>query len=95
MRLRSLRRLEEMELRREHASLEKEKKGINALLASESLRWKRVAEEVGAIRKQFGAGPLGDRRTLLAGTPAAIDVSFEQAVEREPLTVVLSQKGWI
>ena len=95
MRLRSLRRLEEMELRREHAALEKEKKGINALLGSESLRWKRVAEEIAAVRKAFGSGPLGDRRTELAGTPAVIDVSFEQAIEREPLTVVLSQKGWI
>ena len=95
MRLRSLRRLEEMELRREHAALEKEKKGLGALLNSDSLRWKRVAEEVSAIRKQFGAGKLGDRRTDLAGTPAVVDVSFEQAIEREPLTVVLSQKGWI
>jgi topoisomerase-4 subunit A len=95
MRLRSLRRLEEMELRREHAALEKEKRGINALLGSESLRWKRVAEEIAAVRKAFGSGPLGDRRTELAGTPAVIDVSFEQAIEREPLTVVLSQKGWI
>ena len=95
MRLRSLRRLEEMELRREHAALEKERRGLNALLGSESLRWKRVAEEIAATRKQFGTGPLGDRRTLLAGTPAVVDVSFEQAVEREPLTVVLSEKGWI
>ena len=95
MRLRSLRRLEEMELRREHAALEKEKRGINALLGSEALRWKRVAEEIAAVRKQFGTGPLGDRRTTLAGTPAPVDVSFEQAVEREPLTVVLSKKGWI
>jgi topoisomerase-4 subunit A len=95
MRLRSLRRLEEIELRREHAALEKEKKGINALLGSEALRWKRVAEEIAAVRKAFGSGTLGDRRTELAGTPAVIDISFEQAIEREPLTVVLSQKGWI
>ena len=95
MRLRSLRRLEEMELRREHAALEKEKRGLNALLGSETLRWKRVGEEVAAIREKFGSGPLGDRRTMLAGVPDAIEVSFEAAVEREPLTVVLSQKGWI
>ena len=95
MRLRSLRRLEEMELRREHAALEKEKRGLNALLGSESLRWKRVAEEIAAVRKQFGSGPLGNRRTLLAGTPAEVDVAYEQAIEREPLTVVLSKKGWI
>ena len=47
------------------------------------------------IRETFGSGPLGDRRTLLAGVPDAVDVSFEVAVEREPLTVVLSEKGWI
>ncbi len=95
MRLRSLRRLEEMELRREHATLEKEKRGLAALLGSEKLRWKRIGEEIAAIRATFGSGPLGDRRTLLAGVPDPVDVSFETAVEREPLTVVLSQKGWI
>ncbi len=95
MRLRSLRRLEELELRREHATLEKEKRGLNALLGSEKLRWKRVGEEVAATREKFGSGPLGDRRTVLAGVPDAVDISFEAAVEREPLTVVLSQKGWI
>ncbi len=95
MRLRSLRRLEEMELRREHATLEKERRGLAALLGSEKLRGKRVGEEVAAIRDKFGSGPLGDRRTLLAGVPDAVDVSAEMAVEREPLTVILSQKGWI
>ncbi|WP_158742470.1 DNA topoisomerase IV subunit A [Acidisphaera sp. L21] len=95
MRLRSLRRLEEMELRREHATLEKEKKGLNALLGSEKLRWKRVGEEIEGIREKFGSGPLGDRRTKLTGVPDAVEVSFETAVEREPLTVVLSRKGWI
>jgi topoisomerase-4 subunit A len=95
MRLRSLRRLEEMELRQEHAKLEREKKGINTLLGSEKLRWTRVGEEITANRKQFGSGPLGDRRTDLAGAPAAVEISFEQAIEREPLTVILSAKGWI
>ena len=95
MRLRSLRRLEEMELRKEHTALEKERKGLNALLGSDKLRWKRVGEEVAAVRDKFGAGPLGTRRTVLAGMPAVMDISFEAAVEREPLTVILSQKGWI
>jgi topoisomerase-4 subunit A len=95
MRLRSLRRLEEMEIRKEHAALSKERRGLDALLDSVKLRWKRLAEEVSAVREKFGAGPLGSRRTLIAGTPAAIDVSLEAAVEREPLTVVLSDKGWI
>jgi topoisomerase-4 subunit A len=95
MRLRSLRRLEEMELRREHAALEKERRGLNALLGSEALRWKRVGEEITTVRDKFGSGPLGARRTLLSGVPDVIDVSFETVVEREPLTVILSQKGWI
>jgi topoisomerase-4 subunit A len=95
MRLRSLRRLEEMELRREHAALEKERRGLLALLDSEKLRWKRVGEEITAVRDRFATGSLGDRRTVLAGVPDAVDLSFETAVEREPLTVILSQKGWI
>ena len=95
MRLRSLRRLEEMELKREHAALEKEKRGLSALLGSEALRWKRVGVEIAAIRDTFGGGPLGARRTLLSGVPDPVEVSIETAVEREPLTVVLSQKGWI
>ena len=95
MRLRSLRRLEEMELRREHAALEKERSGLAALLGSEALRWKRVAKEVAAVRDQFAAGPLGVRRTTLAGAPETVDISAEVATEREPLTVVLSEKGWL
>jgi len=95
MRLRSLRRLEEMEIRREHATLTKEMRGLEALLDSEKLRWKRLASEISAVRAAFGDGPLGRRRTEIAGVPAAIDISFEAVAEREPLTVVLSDKGWI
>ncbi len=96
MRLRSLRRLEELELRKEHAALTKERKGLASLLASEALRWKQVAKEITAVRDRFGAGPLGDRRTLLAGVPPVLDLTVEAAaVEREPLTVILSKQGWI
>jgi len=95
MRLRSLRRLEEMEIRREHTTLTKEMRGLDALLDSEKLRWKRLASEISAVRAAFGDGPLGTRRTEIAGVPAVIDISFEGVVEREPLTVVLSDKGWI
>jgi topoisomerase IV subunit A len=95
MRLRSLRRLEEIELRKEHAALEKERRGIEALLGSESLRWKRIAEEVSAVREKFAAGSLGLRRTTLAGVPDAVNITAEMAAEREPLTVILSEKGWI
>ncbi len=95
MRLRSLRRLEEMEIRREHTTLTKEMRGLDALLDSEKLRWKRLATEISAVRAAFGDGPLGARRTEIAGVPATIDISFEAVAEREPLTVVLSDKGWI
>jgi topoisomerase-4 subunit A len=95
MRLRSLRRLEEIELKKEHAALEKERRGVIALLGSEALRWKRIAEEVSAVREKFAAGSLGLRRTTLAGVPEAVDITAETAAEREPLTVILSEKGWI
>ena len=95
MRLRSLRRLEEMEIRREHDKLTKERKGLRALLDSDKARWKRISVEIDDIRKKFGSGPLGDRRTELGAAPAPVDFSFEALVEREAITVILSDKGWI
>jgi topoisomerase-4 subunit A len=97
MRLRSLRKLEEMQLRTEDRDLRKELKGIEGLLASEPEQWKKVAEQVGKIRDMFGPKtPLGKRRTTFAEAPehdlAAIEEAF---VEREPVTVVVSDKGWI
>ncbi len=95
MRLRSLRKLEEMEIRKEHKNLSKELKDLRTLLTSEQLRWVRITEELGDIRKKFGSGPLGDRRTELGTAPASAEVNFEAFVEREPITVILSEKGWI
>ena len=95
MRLRSLRRLEEMEIRREHDKLTKERKGLLALLDDEKSRWKRISGELADVVKKFGAGPLGDRRTELGAAPAAVDVSFEALIEREAITVILSDKGWV
>jgi topoisomerase IV subunit A len=95
MRLRSLRRLEEMEIRREHDKLTKERKGLRSLLDSEKSRWKRITVELEEIQKKFGTGPLGDRRTELGAAPAAADFTFEAFVEREAITVILSDKGWI
>ncbi|CAH1661340.1 DNA topoisomerase 4 subunit A [Hyphomicrobiales bacterium] len=96
-RLRSLRRLEEMELKRELDSLTTEKADIEALLASEPTQWKRVTQEIRAVRKTFGPEtPLGRRRTTFAAPPAASDIDLTEAmVEREPITVVISEKGWI
>nr|AAF22873.1 topoisomerase II [Bradyrhizobium japonicum] len=97
MRLRSLRKLEEMEIRTEDKNLRNELKGINAVLASEAEQWKKVGEQVGKVRDMFGPKtPLGKRRTTFADAPehdlAAIEEAF---VEREPVTVVVSDKGWI
>lgn len=97
MRLRNLRRLEEMEIRNEDRDLRKELKGVESLLASEPEQWKKVAEQVGKVRDMFGPKtPLGKRRTTFADAPehdlAAIEEAF---VEREPVTVVVSDKGWI
>ncbi len=95
MRLRSLRRLEEMEIRREHASLSRERTELTALLGREPLRWRRIASELEGVRRKFGAGRLGARRSTLAEPPRPVDVSQISAVEREPITVILSEKGWI
>ncbi|MBB2205172.1 DNA topoisomerase IV subunit A [Gluconacetobacter takamatsuzukensis] len=95
MRLRSLRRLEEIEIRKEHADLTAERAGLTALLESEALRWKTIGGEIKEIRKAFGSGALGARRTELAAPPRAIDVSVVEAVEREPLTLILSANGWV
>jgi topoisomerase IV subunit A len=95
MRLRSLRKLEEMEIRKEHKNLSRELKDLRTLLKDEKLRWVRITEELEDTRKKFGSGPLGDRRTELGTAPAAVEVNFEALVEREPITVILSEKGWI
>ena len=95
MRLRALRRLEEMEIKKEHRTLTKERKEIAALLKDESLRWNCIVEELEATREKFGSGPLGDRRTELGAAPVAVEVASEALVEREAITVILSEKGWI
>ncbi len=95
MRLRSLRRLEEIELRNEHKSLSRERKGIQALLKDQALRWDRIAGEIEEVRAKFGSGSLGARRTELGAAPAAVEVSTDALVEREAITVILSDKGWI
>ena len=95
MRLRSLRRLEEMEIRKEHKTLSREGRDLNALLASEKLRWARITAEIEETRKQFGGGALGARRTELGAVPEPVDITNIVAIEREPITVVLSERGWI
>jgi topoisomerase IV subunit A len=95
--LRSLRKLEEMELRREFDELTKEKEQINALLASDELQWKTVAWEIREVRKTFGPETkIGKRRTQFGDVVDIGDFDMTAAmVEREPITVVVSDKGWI
>ena len=97
MRLRNLRRLEEMEIRQEDKNLRAEKKSIEDLLRSEKQQWKKIGDEVRAVRDRFGPKtPLGKRRTGFAEAPAHDEAAIEQAlVEREPVTIVVSDKGWI
>ena len=95
MRLRSLRRLEEMEIRKEHRNLSRERKDLQTLLKDEKLRWVRIGDEIEETRKKFGSGPLGDRRTELGAAPPVVDVATDAFVEREAITAILSDKGWI
>ncbi len=96
MRLRSLRRLEELELLREQSGLMEERAGLEDLLESEELQWARIAEQLRAVRKQFGRDtPGGARRTTFAEAGEVEDVPLEAMIEREPVTVVCSRMGWI
>ena len=96
MRLRSLRRLEEEQLRREFEDLALEKAGLEAMLADEELRHKKLTEEIAVIKKQFGQKTeLGARRTTIADAPIVVEVPIEAMMEKEPITVVLSKLGWI
>src|SRR3954447_4510260 len=96
-RLRSLRKLEEMELKRELAELTTEKEQIEKLLASPATQWKTVAWEIREVRKTFGPETkLGRRRTTFEEAPDTSEIVFAEAmVEREPITVIVSQKGWL
>ena len=96
MRLRSLRRLEEMELVRERDALMEERADLSDLLASDSLQWARVAEQLKYTKKQFGKDYAGGaRRSQFAEAAEAEDVPIEAMIEREPITVVCSKMGWI
>ena len=96
MKLRSLRRLEEMQLRNEFEELALEKAGLENLLADGDLRKARLAEEIKKIKADFGQKTeLGHRRTEIAGAVQMVEMSIETMIEKEPITVVLSKQGWI
>ncbi|OAN78422.1 DNA topoisomerase IV subunit A [Sulfitobacter sp. EhC04] len=101
MRLRSLRRLEELELLREQSELMEERAGLEDLLESEDLQWDSITEQLRATKKQFGKDWIidgvdcGKRRTDFAEAGVVEDVPIEAMIDREPITVVCSEMGWI
>ncbi|MEM7619447.1 MAG: DNA topoisomerase IV subunit A [Pseudomonadota bacterium] len=96
MRLRSLRKLEELEIRKEHKNLNKERREIKALLKSDEKQWTHISDEIKEVKQNYAkTTELGKRRTTFANAED-IDIDLETAlIEKEPITVVLSEKGWV
>ena len=96
MRLRSLRKLEEITIREEIMALEGEQKALKKLMRDKDLRWTQIGGEITDIRKRFGQKTvLGARRTEIGDAPSTTLVPLDAMIEREPITVICSQKGWI
>lgn len=97
MRLRSLRKLEEMEIQGEHDKLTKERDELEKLIKSDARQWTKIKKQVGEIGKMFGKDTkLGKRRTKLGKSPAPVAVNLEEAmIEKEPITIICSSQGWL
>lgn len=98
MRLRALRKLEEIEIRKEHEALSQGRDELEKLIQSEARQWTRIKKQINALKKQFGPETaLGARRTMIGHVPAPIDLDdLDQAmIEKEPVTVICSAKGWV
>lgn len=96
MRLRALRKLEEIELRAERDALQEERQGLEAMLASEDAQWSRISDELKEVRNLFGKSkPEGQRRTRIQEAGETVVIDLEAMIEREPVTVILSKMGWI
>ena len=96
MRLRSLRKLEEMEIKRERNTLDAEGKELEALIASPARQRTRMKRDLAALRDRYGPETrLGARRTSVSEAAPAREIPLEAMIEREPVTVILSQRGWI
>jgi topoisomerase-4 subunit A len=96
MRLRSLRKLEEMEIRTEDKGLAKEEAELKALQKSDDEQWNRISDEIKAVKEKYSKKtPIGKRRTDFAEAPEVGAELDEATVEKEPITVVCSEKGWI
>lgn len=96
MKLRNLRKLDEQEINTEHTDLLNERAELEILVNDEQKRWQKVAKEIKLTKEKFGKKTaLGRRRTEFAEAPADIEVPLEAMIEKEPITVILSEKGWI
>jgi topoisomerase-4 subunit A len=96
MRLRSLRRLEEMEIKGERDKLMAERDGLVQLLESPTRQKTRLKKDLAALRDRYGPDtPLGKRRTWVEEAAPARDIPLEAMIEREPITVIMSQRGWV
>ncbi|MDP4538973.1 DNA topoisomerase IV subunit A [Qipengyuania sp. DY56-A-20] len=96
MRLRSLRKLEEMQLRQEKDALLKEKDELDKLLGSPARQRTRLKRDLADLRKEYGPDtPLGRRRTSIEEAAPTVEFSMDAMIEKEPITVILSQRGWV
>src|SRR3546814_7878118 len=96
MRLRSLRKLEEMELRREHSELLKERDDLIKLVESPARQRTRLKKDLADLRKRYSPdSDFGRRRTLVEEAAPAREIPLEAMIEKEPITVILSERGWI
>jgi topoisomerase-4 subunit A len=96
LRLRRLHKLRELEIKTEHKDLNEERAQLQALLGDEGARWGKVAGEIRGMRDRFGKDPVhGQRRTVIGEPPSAVVVPLEAMIEREPVTVICSKRGWI
>jgi topoisomerase IV subunit A len=96
LRLRALSRLEEQEIKGEHSKLTQERREIKTLLKDEALQWERIGEEVKKTRETYSKKtPLGRRRSTFTDAPA-VEINIDEVLtEKEPITVILSEKGWV
>jgi topoisomerase-4 subunit A len=97
LRLRRLHKLEEMEIKGEHEKLAEERDALEKLIKSEARQWTKIKKQIAALKKQFGSDTeLGARRTIIGCAPAPVAVDLDEAmIEKEPITIVCSNKGWI
>ena len=97
LRLRRLHKLEEIEIKAEYGKLIEEREALESLIKSEARQWTRIKKQVKELKKMFGQDTiLGARRTVIGGVPVAVSINLDEAmIEKEPITVIYSSKGWV